>query len=619
MIIHSDFQELEKGIKELAITYGEKIFDDISRIDVSCGEKTFYKKSAEGISIQAPTLSMAYTALGRALSQKTQNIQPLEVKKHFERLGVMLDCARNAAANLEPLKKFISAASLMGYSYVELYLEDCFEVDNEPFFGYMRGRYRKEELKELDVYAQMFGIELIPAIQTLAHLPRIFVHWQEYAEKILDTGAILLVGEERTYALIENMIKTCRECFSSKNINLGMDEAGGLGQGKYKQLHGTVPPSVIIRQHLEKVTQICQKYDFSPAIWADMFYEDIQEGKVGEIPKDLQLIFWHYGNIFDYNFDNGEDEEYYSSMFDALQNTGLKYSFAGSGQNWHGFTPQNHYAIMVLKLQAAAARKGGVSDFKITLWGNDWGECSYFSVFSTLVAIAEDNIDGNKDDFADAISNRLTGYHYAELLDLDLPNKLYDEPVKRICNPSKYLLYLDSFIGQEELVSKPDYGVRYAEIAKKLKKYAQRRNSFSYMFETQFRLAQVLELKATLTEDIDRAYRENNKKELEEICNYRLPLIQKRVKAFIKAFRKQWLYENRPIGLEVQEYRLYGLLGRLASVKERISMYLAGEISNIAELEETKIHIFESDSTRFNGCRYYNSMAQNVTYGYYSM
>ena len=34
-----------------------------------------------------------------------------------------------------------------------LYTEDTYEVDNEPYFGYMRGRYSADELRELDDYA----------------------------------------------------------------------------------------------------------------------------------------------------------------------------------------------------------------------------------------------------------------------------------------------------------------------------------------------------------------------------------------------------------------------------------------------------------------------------------
>ena len=91
----------------------------------------------------------------------------------FERLGYMVDCSRGAVPKIETLKKFVDYLSEFGYTYLELYIEDVYEIEGEPYFGYMRGRYTAVEIAELDVYAKQKGIELIPCIQTLAHLERI--------------------------------------------------------------------------------------------------------------------------------------------------------------------------------------------------------------------------------------------------------------------------------------------------------------------------------------------------------------------------------------------------------------------------------------------------------------
>ncbi|MFR6640752.1 MAG: family 20 glycosylhydrolase [Christensenellales bacterium] len=86
----------------------------------------------------------------------------------------------------------------------------------------MRGRYTTEELTELDAFGAKIGIELVPCIQTLAHLNQIF-RWEEYAA-INDNNDILLIDDERTYALIEKMIATMRKAFRSHKIHIGMDE-----------------------------------------------------------------------------------------------------------------------------------------------------------------------------------------------------------------------------------------------------------------------------------------------------------------------------------------------------------------------------------------------------------
>ena len=46
------------------------------------------------------------------------------------------------------------------------YTEDTYEVEGQPYFGAYRGKYTKDEIKELDAYASMFGVELVPCIQT---------------------------------------------------------------------------------------------------------------------------------------------------------------------------------------------------------------------------------------------------------------------------------------------------------------------------------------------------------------------------------------------------------------------------------------------------------------------
>src|SRR5699024_6514128 len=111
----------------------------------------------------------------------------------------------------------------MGFDSAMLYMEDTYEVKEEPYFGYMRGRYSEGELRALDDYADQFGIELIPCIQTLAHLEE-FLKWNA-ASRYKDTRGALLLESDATYELLENMIHSVSKPFRSKRIHIGMDEA----------------------------------------------------------------------------------------------------------------------------------------------------------------------------------------------------------------------------------------------------------------------------------------------------------------------------------------------------------------------------------------------------------
>ncbi len=81
--------------------------------------------------------------------------------------------------NVASVKQWIDITADLGYNTLMLYTEDTFEVDGNPYFGYMRGRYSREELKEINAYALKKEMELIPCTQMLAH-QNVCRRWPEY-------------------------------------------------------------------------------------------------------------------------------------------------------------------------------------------------------------------------------------------------------------------------------------------------------------------------------------------------------------------------------------------------------------------------------------------------------
>lgn len=100
----------------------------------------------------------------------------LRETQQFDTIGPMFDLSRNAVLTVESFKLMLNKMALMGLNTVMLYMEDTYTIEGEPYFGYMRGRYTHSELKEIDDYADQFGIEAFPSIQTLAHLEE-FLKW----------------------------------------------------------------------------------------------------------------------------------------------------------------------------------------------------------------------------------------------------------------------------------------------------------------------------------------------------------------------------------------------------------------------------------------------------------
>ena len=126
--------------------------------------------------------------------------------------GAMVDMSRNAVMNLQTVKLMMRKMALMGMNTYMLYTEDTYEIEERPYFGYMRGRYTAAEIRELDAYAIALGIELVPCIQTLGHLATM-LRWA-VTKPYKDTSEVLLTSSEETYRLIEDMLKTIKANFT---------------------------------------------------------------------------------------------------------------------------------------------------------------------------------------------------------------------------------------------------------------------------------------------------------------------------------------------------------------------------------------------------------------------
>ena len=601
MVICCEDNRFEQGVAILNESLALKPQDKFSSVTARQGDENKAVGKNGALELTYTTLNDCYLLLGKALVQKSKNFT-LTCAKRIKDTGVMLDCARNAVIRPAQAKKMIAVCALLGFNFFELYIEDCLEVDGEPYFGYMRGRFTQAEIKDLDAYAKLFGVELTLAVQTLAHLERIFFHWREYYD-ILDKRDVLLTDEPRTYELIENIIKTCRKCLTTNRINIGMDEAFDLGLGKHLVKHGYEERTSIVRRHLKKVLDICKKYGFKASMWADMFYEDMQEGKYDGIPKEVELIYWDYGI---------KQPKAITNRFAQMKPSGAGYSFAGCAWKFVGFAPHNRCSALSIDSEMDELVESGVQTYRLTAWADDGGDAGQFSILPTFCYFACQNI-GETTAYTQSICKAISGYSYDEFCLLDELNYLNQEKkYEEIFNPCKHLFYADPLIGVEEVASLPSYPAEYEKISAQLKPLCKRKSEYGYLFKTMYSLARFLEYKSYLVEELYFAYGKKDKTALSEICT-RMQASVARLDSFIKAYESQWRKECKELGFEVQQIRLYGVKARLQYAIKRLKSYLDGKTDCIEELEETK-YFQPLQEGNYRG-KLYNMYTANVTYG----
>lgn len=589
-------QSCEKEVLELVKQ--NKIFQS-HFLDESEKKLFLHKREKSGYEIMFSTnkceiFYKTLPELNRALLYVASTDVEENIKEEcsFRELGVLIDVSRNAVVKVETLKKFIRILSLLGYNFCGLYIEDTIKIKNEPYFGYLRGAFTEKEIKEIDEYAQKYEIELRPYIQTLAHLNQI-VRYEEY-QKIIDTDDILLVGDKRTEILLGNLIGTIAQCFSSRKLNIGMDEAHMLGLGKYLNRNGYQNRQEIMRKHLEKVLEICRKYGFQVQMWSDMFFRlafqgeyyshDIKELENVEIPPDVEIGYWDYYSI---------EKEHYESMIRNHKMLTENVAFIGSAWKWTGFIPHNRYSILNGKAALPVCREQKIASVTLTCWGDDGAEASVFSILPTLYEDANLAYTSKMEEKAFRL---ITGYDLKEFLMLDDVNP-YTENGNVHNNASKYLLYNDPLIGVFDSLVEADIAEWYRNIGNKMKDFSQREEGkeFSYIFDTAYRLCSVLEKKAYLGRKIKEAYDKKEIDRLKEISIKEIPDILDRVEQLYRSFQIQWNLENRQFGFEVQSIRFGGLIQRLKDTKRILDEYMKEPSGKIDMLEEERLpfHYFE--------------------------
>lgn len=502
----------------------------------------------------------------------------------------MLDCSRNAVPTKESLKKWIDVLSDMGYNTLLLYMEDTYEIENHPYFGYMRGRYTHEELKSVDAYAQEKGMELIPCIQTLAHLQSI-ERWPEYWGHF-DCADILCVGDEKNYELIDAMFASLAESVTSKTLHIGMDEAHLLGRGRYYEKNGPVDGSQIMIEHLERICQIGKKYGFKFLIWSDMFFKlaagnylydanaNISAEIAAQIPDNVELVYWDYYS---------QEPAQYDAMFQAHQKIKQDTWFAGGMLSWAGFAPHNAYSMHTVQVALESCIRNEVQDVFFTMWGDYGGECSEFSLLPTLFYASQIRCGNTDETLIKEKFEQKYKIAFDDFLLLDLPGTP-NEMKGEICNAEKYMLYNDCFTGIMDRQVYEGAGKAFADCAKKLESMTNH-PKWGYLFRTQKALCETLEIKAELGRRTRLAYQNKDKQELMKLQeDYQACVV--RLEHFHDTYRKQWYIDNKPHGFDVQDIRLGGLRARLLNCAERIKSFANGKITCIDELEEEQLDYF---------------------------
>lgn len=537
-----------------------------------------------------------FRALGIIAESATDDINITETPV-FTSNGVMIDASRNAVMKPQKIKELIEIMAIMGLNLIMMYTEDTYEVKKYPYFGYMRGRYTEEELRECDDYADIFGIEMMPCIQTLAHLEQA-LKWNMNID-ITDTKSVILVDSEDTYGFIRAIMAAAAKPFRTRRIHLGMDEAGDLGLGVYLERYGYKNPNVLIKNHFNRVEKIAEELGLSPVIWADMYFKlcsknncyydydiEFDEKTIKSVPPKLGLVYWDYDN---------DNETEYGIMMKNHKKLSENVMYAGGLHTWESMTVHNRVTIRNTVSALSACVKNGIKEVFATAWGDNGNRVNFFEALFGLQLYAE---IGYGHEYSEEEFKRrfyaCTGESADAFLNLDMLDDLGQSNIT--ANPSEYLLWQDILTGlADKHITVDNVSDIYASYTQIFARQKEKSKNYGKIFDYSEKLAAVLELKADAGVRLKKYYDSHNRNELVKFSNETLPELKSRINKLKESFCSLWLDTYKVFGLEVMDMRFGALIERVDFAKRRTDMYLNGEIAKIEELEEERLYYLAND------------------------
>ena len=517
--------------------------------------------------------------LSRAVKEKKPALHVAETRR-FAHCGAMLDMSRNRVMTVEAVKKWLDRQAALGLNLLMLYTEDTYEIPEYPYFGYLRGRYTQAELREIDDYADSLGVELVPCVQTLAHLKN-FLQWPASAP-LRDQPDILLIDSEETYAFLDAALRSLSQCFRSRRIHIGMDEAHGVGLGNYLLKHGYANRFELLNRHLARVKALCDKYGFKPMMWSDMFFRlgsknnayydlnnHVPDDVIAALPE-VEMVYWDYYHT---------DEAFYERMLEEHQRMGRGTVYAGGVWSWSGFLPNRERTVRTMEPALRISARMGLDTVFATLWGDDGAETDYLMAVDRLTLFSEAcwTGEGFSLDECEAAAECLTGLSAAVRSAFDA---FYADDYTR--STGKTLIWCDPLypcgVSDEQMQTLYDA----AEKAVRTLEASTSRLEIRYAVT----LFTALRKKIALIRGIRNAWVSQDRQALKRITAEDCPDIMKAYEDLMNIHRSLWESASKRQGWEVLALRYGGAVGRLGDVRDEIERWLNGSLSRIPELDE---------------------------------
>jgi len=245
-----------------------------------------------------------HALLAQVRAQSTGGIEPMLVRDwpDFPIRSYLLDISRDRVPTMEYLDRLIELLALCRYNELQLYTEHTFAYASHRRVWSDASPMTAGETRALDARCAAAGIELAANQNTLGHMGRWLRHSAYRGQAEHPGGFEVVAGvtlppetlapTADNAAFVLSLLDELLPNFSSRRVNLNMDEAFGFGEGVSRAHAEAMGKGPLYLDYLRRIAGPLVADGRTVLIWADMLahHADV----IPELPAGIVPVVWTY-------------------------------------------------------------------------------------------------------------------------------------------------------------------------------------------------------------------------------------------------------------------------------------------------------------------------------------
>jgi len=308
----------------------------------------------------------ALTSL-RQLVKKNNGVLPfckISDKPDIDRRSYMLDISRGRVPKLKTILDYIDVLAEMKYNEFQLYMDNfCFKYAAFPEYTKDFDCLTPEDIKTIDQYCADRFMDLVPNQNSFGHM-KAWVDQPELRHLALGNDKQITWSlnplDDGSVELMDKIYGSLLPHFRSKYVNIGLDEATGLGKFQTEQACKERGVADVFVSYLTKLNKIVnEKYGKEVHFWADMIinYPEAFE----KFPKNVTAVEWGYGMIA---------TQVMEERVRTLKEKGIRFYIAPGNLTWGGIASRVEIMEFNVRTTGELAKKYGAAGYMLTDWSN---------------------------------------------------------------------------------------------------------------------------------------------------------------------------------------------------------------------------------------------------------